>query len=284
MKARILCFMIALFPLLAQAELVSAKDSPVDSKKPPVQIFEQADSALAAAPALPVVTALPAAAPVIQPQVATLKHQQANSTRHIQDLEDQMIQLQQSYLLFQQETRQQVDVLQQKTLAIQAEIEQLAGVFKVLNQQLELNKSELNTHERAINHLSSETLTHFWTQLIQFFNNTDELLLLLSALVLLMLLAIVRHFRRHRKPPKLVVVRPSDLQSENHDSLDDTKNEYDFMGSSEGIPAQLDLARAYIAMENYAGARMVLENVSAKGDAEQRQEARDLLTKIPSGR
>lgn len=61
---------------------------------------------------------------------------------------------------------------------------------------------------------------------------------------------------------------------------DDTRGEYDFMGSSEGIPAKLDLARAYIAMEDFNAARQTLSEILGEGDATQRQEARALLKKM----
>lgn len=61
---------------------------------------------------------------------------------------------------------------------------------------------------------------------------------------------------------------------------DDTRTEYDFMGSHEGIPAKLDLARAYIAMEDYTSARETLSEILGEGNEEQRQEAKILLSKI----
>ncbi len=58
---------------------------------------------------------------------------------------------------------------------------------------------------------------------------------------------------------------------------DDTKTEYDFMSSDEAIPAKLDLARAYIAMNDEEQARMVLTAVIEKGNQEQRAEALSLI-------
>jgi FimV-like protein len=61
---------------------------------------------------------------------------------------------------------------------------------------------------------------------------------------------------------------------------EDTESEYDFMGSSEGIPAKLDLARAYIDMDDKESARKILTEVSKKGDKKQQQEAQELLARI----
>lgn len=59
--------------------------------------------------------------------------------------------------------------------------------------------------------------------------------------------------------------------------LEEDEDEYDFLGSEEGIPAKLDLARAYFAMEDRAAAIEVLEDVIAKGSEEQQKEAKELL-------
>lgn len=58
------------------------------------------------------------------------------------------------------------------------------------------------------------------------------------------------------------------------------EGEYDFMGSSEAIPAKLDLARAYIAMEDFAAARETLIEILTEGGAEHRLEAKSLFNKI----
>ncbi len=60
----------------------------------------------------------------------------------------------------------------------------------------------------------------------------------------------------------------------------DTEAEYDFMGSEEGIPAKLDLARAYLDMEDHDAASEVLDEVLQKGDEAQKQEAKELLARM----
>lgn len=62
---------------------------------------------------------------------------------------------------------------------------------------------------------------------------------------------------------------------------DDTKSEYDFMGSDEAIPAKLDLARAYVAMEDYKAAQEVINQIMQKGNEKQKQEAAHILEGIP---
>jgi len=59
-----------------------------------------------------------------------------------------------------------------------------------------------------------------------------------------------------------------------------TESEYDFMGSKEGIPAKLDLARAYIDMDDKEGAHKVLAEIIEQGNEEQQAEAKQLLEQI----
>jgi FimV-like protein len=61
------------------------------------------------------------------------------------------------------------------------------------------------------------------------------------------------------------------------------KDEYDYMGSQDSIPTKLDLARAYIDMGDGVAAKHALNEVLAKGNVEQQQEARDLLDQLNHG-
>ncbi len=100
---------------------------------------------------------------------------------------------------------------------------------------------------------------------------------ILMALLLLML-------QKRKKRPLDSIVAPLSPVAEGLEKTikleDDTRGEYDFMGSSEGIPAKLDLARAYIAMEDFDSARQTLSEILGEGDDTQCQEARALLKKI----
>lgn len=61
---------------------------------------------------------------------------------------------------------------------------------------------------------------------------------------------------------------------------DDTESEYDFMDSKEGIPAKIDLARAYIDMGDKKSACKVLNEIIVKGNTKQQTEAKKLLIQI----
>ena len=62
----------------------------------------------------------------------------------------------------------------------------------------------------------------------------------------------------------------------------DTEGEYDYLGSEEGVAAKLDLARAYLAMDDRNAAQSTLQQVLKQGDKAQQQQARDLLKSLKS--
>lgn len=94
---------------------------------------------------------------------------------------------------------------------------------------------------------------------------------LAGLVVLLILLSLIRRSKKSHqaKRMELAAATPNDAQAE-----------YDFMGSSEGIPAKLDLARAYIAMEDFTAARETLNEILQEGNEQNQREARELLNKI----
>lgn len=74
-----------------------------------------------------------------------------------------------------------------------------------------------------------------------------------------------------------VVHTNADETAENDIKFED---EYDFMNSQEALPAKLDLARAYIDMEDFSSAEMLLKEVMEKGASSERKQAMQLLKTI----
>lgn len=64
------------------------------------------------------------------------------------------------------------------------------------------------------------------------------------------------------------------------DTIEAIEDEYDYLGSQEGIAAKLDLARAYIDMGDTTQASHVLKEVIAHGNEEQRFTARKILSDL----
>lgn len=60
--------------------------------------------------------------------------------------------------------------------------------------------------------------------------------------------------------------------------LDD--DEFDFLSGSDEASTKLDLARAYIEMDDKEGARDILEEVAVEGNSEQQQQAKELMAQI----
>lgn len=61
---------------------------------------------------------------------------------------------------------------------------------------------------------------------------------------------------------------------------EDMNAELDFLADTDEVATKLDLARAYIDMGDMEGAKDILDEVSAEGNQDQQQEAKELLTKI----
>ena len=57
-------------------------------------------------------------------------------------------------------------------------------------------------------------------------------------------------------------------------------DDFDFLGDTDENATKLDLAKAYIDMGDAEGARDILQEVVSEGNAQQQQEARDLLAQV----
>jgi FimV-like protein len=80
-----------------------------------------------------------------------------------------------------------------------------------------------------------------------------------------------------RLTPRVTPVAPKPTLSEEIDEIED---EYDYLGSREGIAAKLDLASAYIDMGDIEQAMNVLNEVINHGNEEQQYAARQILSAI----
>lgn len=75
---------------------------------------------------------------------------------------------------------------------------------------------------------------------------------------------------------------PSLATEEEFDNKD-IKDEYDFMNSLEAMPAKLDLARAYMDMDDYPSAENLLKEIIKKGNDAERKRARQMLKEAKVG-
>lgn len=118
----------------------------------------------------------------------------------------------------------------------------------------------------------------------------------LIAIIALILVGVFTSLLFFRKKQKLALnsnfEELSEISLDKSDSISQDKEvpsfthfeeeEYDFLNTDEAIPLRLDLARAYLEMENYVEAKTALQTVLEKGTQEQKLEAKELMAYIDS--
>lgn len=204
-----------------------------------------------------------------QPESVKLVGASKVSSGAINELESQMSQLNQAALLYQQDTDQKIENLTSQNEALKSKMTKLTEALLMINQQLgqivpapasQVNSTSQDIHQKT----QSDSMGFFQTlhlpSAAKYF--AFALLIILVVLTALVLL--------RRKTQKAAV----------SNAHDDTEDEYDFMGSREAIPAKLDLARAYLDMDDTVAAHKVLKEVLREGDGDQQKTASDLLKKI----
>lgn len=193
-----------------------------------------------------------------------------------------------------QRLAQQLEMQEQQqqwaTQQINVNVTQLTEVTRTLNQgqqadhdalaQLQLRMDQLQNQQadapvRApsdvdLNALVDSRITQATQVLAQ---RIYKILITLFVLMSLMFLWLI--WSNPTKQPKHQPVQPAQPTPEL--DTDEDENEYDFMGSVEGVPAQIDLARAYLQMGDRLAAEKVLNWVLQVGDAEQQATAKALL-------
>jgi FimV-like protein len=171
---------------------------------------------------------------------------------------------------FDQSATQQIQNLNQSNQAMSAAIQTIDQNVAQLQQEVNVMQT---TQVSKTSHAKQGFLRAFDRQ------DFDGFITFGGAAVFLLLLGVMIG-RMMRRQPTMAIAnhlsshRVGDLLS------DDTKSEYDFMGTKAAIPAKLDLARSYMAMNDHDQARAVLKTVMEKGNEEQRMVAEALLIKM----
>lgn len=176
----------------------------------------------------------------------------------------QNAQQQAQLMQWQAKVDQHLQNLDASNQAIRAEIQSINQSILVLQQQVMASPSQNDANSGIFSKFSGK----------------EQLLIAGGALAIILLLigVLIGRLSRRSKPSVIVQHAQNGADRVVGDVLaDDTKSEYDFMGSREAIPAKLDLARSYITMRDYDQAKTVLQAVLASGDDEQRSEAESLL-------
>jgi FimV-like protein len=161
-----------------------------------------------------------------------------------------------------EKTQSRLQNLEASTQAMSVAIEAINQNILVLQQQV----AQLQpTHEKT--HKAHHTLFIYGGVLL---------------IVIVLLLGILMgRLSRSRAAKSVTVVQHAHRAKDTRDQATGVlKNEYDFMGTAEAIPAQLDLARSYIAMGDKVLAKKALQIVLSQGNAAQCREAESLLETI----
>ena len=198
------------------------------------------------------------------------------------ELQDRLAQVGQAGLLYQQETNQRIEGFSDTVSKMQTQLNQLTQALALINQEVARVSGQASA---VLPGLSSGSTTTQEINRFVFWSQEYALYIIAVLLLTIVYLMATRRSAAVKSHQSAVSVAPSAQAAtssvlEDDDSDDDIKDEYDFMGSTEAIPAKLDLAHAYIAMEDFKAARKVLRQVIASGNVAQQQEAKNILDKI----
>lgn len=199
-----------------------------------------------------------------------------------QILQAELTQLNQSNLLFQQKIDEHLIKLDNRNQLLEQKIRRLTQALILLNQEMvQLKRTNASLNARLAQPVHQATFSTFigWVQVLYKRLGPINFKVAVSAIVILIILLVWIIWPRNKGKKRAHMNRDPKIA----DVLDDTKTEYDYMGSTEGIPAKLDLARTYIAMEDYKMASKVLAEVTKHGDDEHKKQAQVMLDEIPAG-
>jgi FimV-like protein len=159
--------------------------------------------------------------------------------------------------------QQKILQLEQSQIALTKEVQTLGQSVNTLQEQI---IKQQHNHMKWQNYLAS--LKSIFTTpptMSVTYQNLLRLSIWLTAIIgIFLLLSLFKRDKSPESPPKTGKIN----------------DDYDFLGSKEGISAKLNLAQAYIDMEQMDLAKQVLEEILINGNNEQKELAKNLLTKI----
>lgn len=257
---------VVLFAVLMLTAQTVFADAPFSTGPAPVQSFHAAaslsqDSATGSAPQ----STAPAVASPTQPVTSQPVAATPSVTSAALDSGAAIIHTHSPQTVLAQNTDQQIQNLTQSNQAV-------GSAIRAINQNIAVLQEQVMQLESA--HSVASTSSDWFSHLTQ---NPDFIGFVSfgSVSILLLMFGVMIGRMMMRKAQDVAAMSLKRVQTDVLD--DDTKTEYDFMSSSEAIPAKLDLARAYIAMNDEEQARLVLKTVVEKGNHEQRSEAITLI-------
>ena len=149
---------------------------------------------------------------------------------------------------------------------------QLSSVINMLHDNTDIFASKKTTIENKFSDLNGYAISSYLSK--NFNLNATEVInpkleVGIAILLSILVFGIILESRSTRR------AKENEYLSE--EIIENPNDEYDFMGSEEGIPAKMNLARAYFDMGLPDKARKVLTEIAARGDSSQKEEARSML-------
>lgn len=191
-------------------------------------------------------------------QLKQMQMSQQKTQKLLTDLQMQYQSVGKTLMTFDQQYQQRIAEIEKQNSTTQTQL-------KALQTQLTSLQSSVTQMQQKPSGFMSSVTAYIQSAEKAYGTNAIKMLLI-AVTILILLLIFISIIRRRKKLHKL----QQDL---------DTKSEYDFMGSQEGVGAKLDLARAYIDMGDKQAAKAALEEVMQKGDEKQIAEAKTLMEK-----
>lgn len=153
--------------------------------------------------------------------------------------------------------------LQTKLGVMESQINTLTTVLRTLNKHLgQVQKTQHHLNQGIIN---------LWFGAWENFLGNSAGNIVATGIILLIIFLLLWMILGN----KHTAATPKKQKKKHNIELGD--DEYDFMGSKEGMSAKLDLARAYLAMEDFHAAETVLNEVKEQGNTKQKATAEELL-------
>lgn len=195
----------------------------------------------------------------------------------VNQLQQQLNVLSQQVLMFHQQLTQHVEILSEQTLQLKLQLATVTRALQMLDKEVQavnaigLKQPAGKTGVPVAASTSPATTDHasIVARIKQKYGPHSPYVFLGIIILIILLL--------------IYFMLPKKIQGDaiDTDTDKDTDEEYDFLGSPEGIPAKLDLARAYFAMQDFEQMKATLQEVIESGNEEQRRVAQELLVKIP---
>lgn len=194
-------------------------------------------------------------------------------------LQAEVSQINQNNVMFQQKTSDRFSDLNSRYEQLSQQLNQLHQAVTLLNQEIaQLNPVSRNQSFEQVQ--VSPQQKSLLEEAAQVFDSPLFKWVLAGGFLVVLLLAWA--FWPKEEDTASAQSDASDASFDTDEEADDTQDEYDYMGSVESVPAKLDLARTYLAMEDYRAAKAVLQDVMKQGTSEQCAQAKKLLDQIPS--